>query len=383
MNRFVLLLAGSTLIFGSASAYLWREGRAENERNATLEARIQQLETQLTERAQAVPPPQALAPVPEPSAPEPAPAKVAAAPKPATSVKVGTGTAQAVVGVGGNVVGGPTTMFRGFRTDMNQLMKDPEYREAMRSQQRMSMNSRYPDLGEALRLPPEEVDKLLDLLTDQEIANMSRPSPFADGQPVDSNSMRQWREKIQQEQREQDAALANVLGANGLQEWKNYQQTLGARMEVKQLRTIMDGSSDPLRPDQVQSLVDAIAAEQRRPMEALRSAPGSGGNATSGPATGGWGPITRENQTAMMEQSLRMTEERNQRIQDAVAPYLSSRQLEQFTRHQKQQLDMQRASLRMMKAAAEAEARGDIPRNNNGAATLMLGTSPVFIPAQQ
>lgn len=369
MQRSVLLLAGSTLIFGSASAYFWQQERIGDERSTALEARVKELEGTLA--ATRLPPPPPMINTVEPPAPPenpPAPSAKAPAPKPAAKVAMG--------GVGMVREGGPNRLMAGpvFRSmRMDKLLEDPEYRAAMRSQHRMMMSGRYPDLGEALRLQPEEVEKLMDLLADQEIAGMATQPAFGfDGTQPDPAAMQDWSRKMQQRQRDNEAQIAGLLGDSGLQEWKDYQQTLGARMQVKQLRGIMENSSDPIRPDQVRPLVDAMAAEQKRMMEAQMRSVGlvgmapSRGNAAviaSGSTWAAARPMTPGNQVDMMEKSLEQTAQNNQRMHDAVAPYLSQRQLEQFDKYQNQQLEFQRASLRMMRANAEAEARGETQPN--------------------
>jgi hypothetical protein len=377
MNRSILLL-GSTLVFGSASAYFWQEQRAGEERNAALEARVKELESTLAATRQLPPPPLAatVEESPPPVDTSSPPAKAPAAPQPKLAVSGSFGT---VRGAANAFVAGPSAVFRSMR--MDKLMEDPEYRAAMRSQHRMMMASRYPELGEALRLQPEDVDKLMDLLTDQEMANMAGRPPFGEDGQVDQAAMQEWSKKAQQRQRDNEAQLAGLLGDSGLQEWKDYQQTLGARMQVRQLRGILEGSSDPIRPDQVQPLVEAMAAEQQRVLQTqLRGvnslAPGQRSVTMLG-AAGVMQPITPGNQVAMMEKSLEQTVQNNQRMHDAVASYLTPRQLEQFDKYQNQQLEFQRASLRMMRASAEAEARGEVQQNSNDPA---MSARSVLVP---
>jgi hypothetical protein len=384
MNRSILLL-GSTLVFGSASAYFWQEQRAGDERNAVLEARVKELESTLATTTRPPPPPSMAATVeaPTPSADTSSPpTKAPAAPAPRLALS-GTGTVRNVPNA---LVSGPSPVFRAMR--MDKLMEDPEYRAAMRSQHRMMMSSRYPDLGEALHLQPEDVDKLMDLLTDQEMANMSGQPPFGENGQVDQAAMQEWSKKLQQRQRDNEAQLAGLLGDSGVQEWQEYQKTLGARMQVKQLRGMLEGSSDPIRPDQVQPLVEAMAAEQQRMMQTqLRGfssvAPGQRTVGMIAPA-GAMQPFTPGNQVAMMEKSLEQTVQNNQRMHDAVAPYLTQRQLEQFDKYQNQQLEFQRASLRMMRASAEAEARGEVQPNGNSSSMSVSssGWVPLATPAQ-
>lgn len=378
MNRSILLL-GSTLVFGSASAYFWQEQRTGDERNAALEARVKELESTLATRPPPQPPaPPVAATVEAPPPPVETPSPPAKAPK-ATPPKLAAGGTGPVRGLANALVADPSSMFRAVR--MDKLMEDPEYRAAMRSQHRMMMSSRYPDLGEALHLQPEDVDKLMDLLTDQEMANMTGRPPYDENGQMDPAGMQEWSRKMQQRQRDNEAQLAGLLGGSGMQEWKEYQQTLGARMQVRQLRGILEGSSDPIRSDQVQPLVAAMAAEQQRTMQTQQRglnslAPGQRSMAMIS-STGVMEPITPGNQMAMMEKSLEQAAQNNQRMHDAVAPYLTPRQLEQFDRYQQQQLEFQRASLRMMRASAEAAARGEIQQNGNGAS---VSARSVLVP---
>jgi hypothetical protein len=359
MNRFIIVLAGTTLVFASASAYLWRQERAASEQNAVLQLRVEKLEgAQRTARA--ILPTPAAAPVAGAAPPDSGPPlRPARAPRPAPAV----GAAAAVAGSDRKAAITFRPFFGSMR--MDKLLADPEYREAMRAQERLAMSSRYPDLAEALHLQPEEAEKLMDLLTDQQVAAMGRQPTFRpDGTP-DENSIREWQKQMEQQQRDNQAQIASLLGDTQFQEWKDYQNSMGARMQVKQLRDTL-GSSDPLRADQVQPLVAAIAAEQLRYGAELQRNAGRAGKARS---------MSQSDQLSMMEQGLEQSTQYNQRMHDAAAPYLSARQQEQFDRMLNQNLEIQRITVRMVRARAEAEARGEAPTTNDG--QLVIGSSLV------
>lgn len=381
MNRTILVLGGTTLLFGSASAYLWQQHRDSDSRNVELAARVQDLESKL---AAATRPP--LAPVANPFETAPEPAAAPKQPEPVSKPAALTRSTRVAEAAGTSAAPVNTMTVNPFfnAVRMDKLMEDPEYREAMRTQQRLSMNSRYPDLGEALNLAPDQVDKLLDMLADQEIESMGRRFPLArPGEQPDQATLRAWNERVQNEQKTREAQLTSLLGPAGMQDWNKYQQSLGARMEVKQMRGMLE-ASDPIRPDQVQPLVDAIAAEQRRSVEAQMQnaravngriqaqgsfvAFGAGGNSS-----------TPADPVSLMERSLKQTEESHKREHDAVAPYLSPRQLKAFDSYRKQQLAMQRASLRMMRARAEAVERGEISDDANGM-SVSSGLVPLATP---
>jgi hypothetical protein len=353
MRHATLLFGVATLAFGSASAYLLQEVREERERSTALQARVQELE-----QARARPSP--FRPSrPTPSAvgndskrtvasAEPPVAALAAAPSAAISQAIQTSPQPAM---------SPRNRRNEIERQLKLLQEDPEYRAAMRTQQRMQMSRQYSDVGQALQLQPDEADKLLDLLAEQQLRQMENRPPFNEGQP-DPAAMQEWQRKQQEQRRQNESEVAALLGSAKAQEWQSYQKTMPARTQVRELSTMLASSSNPLRQEQVQPLVDAIAAEQQRrstelPRPAVRSADGR--------------PATPMDRTAMMEENLKRVEQYNQRMHDAAALHLSSQQLERFDQILKQQLEMQRANLSMMRARAAVEAHGGTTVSTTGA----------------
>lgn len=340
MNKAIFLLAFTTMAFGATSLYFRDQARDERERVDTLQSRVHELEKAKSVSA-ATTAPRIAQQVPVVDS---APAVFAAAPPPAPMV---TGPATAMPVASGMM---------GFRFDRSRkLMEDPEYREAMRAQQRIMLLERYPDLAAVLHLQPDQKERLLDLLADQQMRGMSNGPPFrADGTPFDENQMREFQERIQAQQRDSQAELTALLGSGGMQQWSEYQNSLGARMQVRQLRSTLEAVGEPLREDQAQSLITAMTAEAQR-----RNADGSNAQsafvARSGDAT---------DRTAAFEQMLQRTEQYNKRVHDAVAPYLSSQQLASFDASQDRQLVMQRANLKMLRAQSAAEDRDGGPTTN-------------------
>ena len=229
-------------------------------------------------------------------------------------------------------------------------------------------------LREALRLQPQEADRLMDLLAEQQLNMMSNPPPFGGrGQPPDPAELQQYQQQAQQQQRERDAQIASLLGDSKLQEWQSYQKTLGARSQLRELRTELAEAGMPLREGQIEPLVNSIAAEQEwRTQESMkyRSQLNALGNAA---------PANRVN---MMEQNLERAAEYNRRLHDAAAPYLSSDQLRRFDEHMNRQLEMQRVNLRLMRAQAEAVERGDIQQMPNTEVGVRMVPGGAFVDAE-
>jgi phage terminase small subunit len=355
MSKAIFVLGFTSLAFGATSLYFKDQASSERAQVEALQARVGEIEKLRAAPPPPMPPPDVVTDTP---VPPPPPAGTAIAPLPA-SAATGLRTGFIAAPFGGDM-----------RDRTRKLLQDPEYREAMRMQQKVMLPERYPDLAAALHLAPEQQDKLLDVLADQQMRQMANTPPFRfNGQQPDQAAIREWQEQMQKQQRENDAEIATVLGSGGAQEWKDYQNSLGARMQVKQLKSSLDSGAEPLRDDQVQSLVTALSTENQRRMTEYASNPPA-------PFTKRLDPTA--DRAAMFEQSLQQTEQNNKRLHDTVAPYLTPSQLASFDAAQNRQLEMQRASIKMMRAQSEADARDGVQSNGNF--TSVGGSNVIYQP---
>ena len=357
MSKVVFVLGFTSLAFGATSLYFKDQASSERAQVEALQARVGEIE-----KLRAAPPPPMLPPPPDVATDSPTP------PPPRPVATVAPPPAGAMFSARAGFVAAP---FGGdMRDRTRKLLQDPEYREAMRMQQKVMLPDRYPDLAAALHLTPEQQDKLLDVLADQQMRQMTNTPPFRfNGQQPDQAAIREWQEQAQKLQRENDTEIAAVLGNGGAQEWKDYQNSLGARMQVKQLKSSLESGTEPLRDDQVQSLVTALTTESQRRMAEYASNPTAAFTKKIDVTT---------DRVAMVEQSLQQTEQYNRRVHDAVAPYLTSSQLASFDASQNRQLEMQRASIKMMRAQSAADARDGVQSNGNF--TSMGGSSVIYQP---
>jgi|HigsolmetaAR206D_1030411.scaffolds.fasta_scaffold00085_38 hypothetical protein len=252
-----------------------------------------------------------------------------------------------------------------------ELLKNPEFRAAMLEQQMFSLRRMYSDVGEALRLSPEEVDALFETLADHQLESMELAQEFLPrpGSAPDPDRVAEMQQRMAEIQRKQYEAIASRLGEARAQEWQQYLSTVPARWEVRELRAALAEAGEPLSSQQIEVLVDAIAQERRRPTSVAQNAPQS----FSGP------PSTRE-RIALLEQSFERIEQSNRRIREAVAPYLSPTQLAALERHQQQQLEMNRAGMRLSRLQRQALQQGGAI-DATGAAVMGFVAVPVEPPA--
>ena len=348
MNKAIFALGFTTLAFGATTFHYRDQARVQRDAADALQARVHELENV---PAAPPPPPEPIAAVADASS------AIAPAPPPPLSAT----PPRTVAGFA--VVPGPQVPVAGYtmRMDHNrELLENPEYREAMRAQQRIMLLDRYPDLAKAMHLSPDQQERLLDLLADQQMKAMTNMPPFRpDGTPPDENAVREFQQRMTKQQQDNQGELTALLGSSGMEQWKDYQNSLGARMQVRQMTSTFEATGDPLREDQAQALVAAITAENQR-----RNTEYGVVNKMGGRVTGqtGW-TADPTDRTAMFEQMLQRTEQYNKRLHDAVAPVLSGEQLASFDAAQDRQLQMQRANLRMMRAQFEADSKDGVQQN--------------------
>jgi hypothetical protein len=358
MKHIILLLATTTLALGGTSAYFWQEMREQRAHNETIQARVVQLESQLQNVPRLIPEP----PLP-PVAPELATPPMAPPPRPASRTEASSEPTFGRMD--------PTV----FIARERERMKDPEYRALRLEQQKMGLAQMYLDLGTSLGLSQEQLDQLLGILAAHQLD--SAPS-FFPGEDASEARRSEWLRKAEESQRKQEADIRNLLGDGKYQEWQDYQGSMGARMQVRSLRSMLEGTSEPLREEQYEALVGAFVDAQRNsdfdtPSEFFKTRPP--------------GPLSQSEQLTLMEQDLERTAQHNQRMRDAAAPHLSTAQLERYDKMLKQQLEMQRLNVRMMREQGETGAFmpfiGDgttIVSSQGGVITQSVGTAVAAPP---
>jgi hypothetical protein len=359
MSKSVVALILATLGCGSASAYLWQELRTEREQTQTLQARVAQLEQARSGTPATLPKPREMPHPQEAVGPTPSEPS-ASAKKPTPLVGALASTASGFVAFPGGTRMDPE-MQRRVQENFEQqqrLLKDPEYRDLMRHQQKMGMKRMYGDMEIMLDMSKEEADRVLDVLAEQQVRSMEQQRPFMvppDGSPPDEAAIREHHRALQEIQRKNDAELAAAMGSK-YRDWQEYQQTMGARQQVMRLRETLAGSDEPIRQDQVKPLVQAMAREQQLSQHQApairRSIPGT--------------QVSTDDTLRMQEEWLERTTQTHQRVRDSVSSLLTPSQMEHLQEQQDQERKMLEINIRAMRArVAEAQARGETPTNQN------------------
>ncbi|HWK49586.1 MAG TPA: hypothetical protein VNR40_06850 [Steroidobacter sp.] len=252
-------------------------------------------------------------------------------------------------------------MMREHRERQRQLMQDPEYREAMRVQTRGNFARQYPGVIAELGLDAQQADEFFDLLADQQLRTTEQMQPLWEMEGMDSSdpATRQERhrkisEQAQENQRRSEAEMTARFGQDKLQAWKEYQSSMGMRYELENMRNTLSANGLPLSDDLSKPMLKALAQAQQAEANEYSAAMNRGEAhpmallASNAARDGG----------NNMERQIDAMRKRNQRMLDAIAPYLSYQQRAAVEKQQDAQLKMQEAQLRLMRAQGKADNIG-------------------------
>lgn len=142
--------------------------------------------------------------------------------------------------------------------------RPPERTEAMqkmmRSQMRANFKRMNADIGDKLGLGRDDTNKLIDLMIDQQMAMADRGR-----QERGSNLTPEQRSAAWVAQNEKNLnEISALLGADKIDAYKAYQETLPARQEVEMLSRQLEASDQVLSKDQRDRMVTALADERKR-----------------------------------------------------------------------------------------------------------------------
>jgi hypothetical protein len=295
MNRVTVLFAFTTVAFGVSSMYVAQKLRAERLRADTLQDRVTQFE-QAARAAEARE---------TRSTSTTRPQDLKDAPAPIARKK-----------------SDPPDTNRGWDGEkFSRRLTNPTYRAAQIAYLRLEMEQKYPDLAEALNLRPDEADQFLDLLATQALSEREHEIKINDDGKVSDQTVVSRRQASEERRRVADAERVALLGEAKLLEWNQYEKSLGARAQVRELQMLLAESNFPLRDDQFGPLVAALAAEQQRHATERDQLY----NGTRNPTQ----PTSQE-VIRYMAQRLDLIEKSLKRQRQAAALYLSSEQQKRY-----------------------------------------------------
>jgi hypothetical protein len=375
MHKVALVLAIAAIGEGAVTLHLVRQLHEERENAQTLQARVTELERNVPQPAAgatfiAVPTQPTVSPfttVEKQGAPPPPPPGVASGTVVAANAAVGRSFMPMAPPDQAQI----REQMKASMERQRALMRDPDYREAMRAQQRMGLMRSNPNVARDLELTAEQVDRLFDTLAEQQLRSMENTTPMMWGEQPDPAKMQEFHRKTMEQQSANEAELKRALGEGKYREWQEYQSMAGVRWEADRVRTSLASAGVPLDENLTKPLLKTLAEQQQKMLqEATKLAPpatnrmiAAGGLSTVVTSDGSRANILEMQE--MQEKSLEFMAQHQKRQRDALARVLTPEQLKIVEDEQSAELQMQRAQLRMMRAQQEAGLLDPAAQGNN------------------
>jgi hypothetical protein len=181
----------------------------------------------------------------------------AQAPDPPSS---GTNRVQLGTGVIFNTFGDGSEHMR----KMRERLQDPQQRAALREENRGHIVVSHYDVAEVLGLDAATHDKLIDLLTDQQMAQLEEfhLRGFSETPPDVTNHLQLHADR---QNREIDA-LRELLGQEKLERFQVYRSTLGQRWQLREFEAYL-APTDKLNSKQKEQLIELFRAHFQRSLQ--------------------------------------------------------------------------------------------------------------------
>jgi hypothetical protein len=217
----------------------------------------------------------------------------------------------------------PRTLFSGIA----KMMKNPEMREAMRSQHRVQMARFYEPLFRKLNLSPEDREKLGNLLTDRQMAAMT----------IMGDDTENRFEGIMEQQQAVDAQIQDLLGEVAYETYEDYQKSLGERFAIVQFQDQLKTAGLEMDPVQEEALVEIMVQERQE--VGLLNAQEMQDQMIAGDLAG----------TAALEKHMQRQAEVDKRVLEKAQTLLSQEQWNRLQEFQQNQANMRKLGIQMMK----------------------------------
>jgi hypothetical protein len=313
MRKSTALLGTLSVTCAVIAGWSWWQLRVEREHVATLEMRLEAQARTIASPTSPV----AVAPVSQaPSSPSSEPAVTTADPEAARQEEI-------------------RKQILAAREHEREMMKDPAYRKSRIDDFRRRSFQTRADYIRVVGMTPEQADRVIELSVERNFRVMDLVG-YAGESPTPEAQLEM--ERIDHDQREE---VRRLLGEAKYDKYKWYQTSGQERYDANLLRAQLSTTAEPLREQQVDTLVDALysAREQRsREYEDYVKAAG----------------ITDRNAVSPADRQrwLDLEKEANRRIHDAMSGTLSRSQLESLDEMLAQNLAPVEAVLRLQEQNA-------------------------------
>lgn len=224
---------------------------------------------------------------------------------------------------------------------LGNMLKDPEMRKAMEQQQRLGMEMLYGSLVKQLQLTPEQEKKFKEMLLAQQMENMEQAGAMFEGTSEDRARVAQ---ELAEKKKENEEQIKELLGEDKFAQYEEYNQTIGERMMLEQF-----GRNVEATPEQTEQLL-AIMREEKKNVQVNLGSP-------TPDVTQDWQAVLgSDDATAKI---FAQQEEVNARVLERAGQVLTPEQMQKFGPVLQNQLEMQKAGLKMARQMFGGEAKSN------------------------
>jgi hypothetical protein len=221
------------------------------------------------------------------------------------------------------------------RAQWEKDLADPATRASIELQEKVELRWNNPGLATALGLDADQEEKLLDLLTRQQIEVRG----FAYGDPAPHLG------DVSHHSQE----LLALLGAEKMERYRKYQMTTPEQQQIRALRARLDEAST-LREEQAAKLVEGMYAERKRYLESMKQQVGvEFAYSPTYPINVFSTQKSPSERLAFAEAQVERTEEFMKRIRNVAAGVLTPQQLRRYEQVQEAQRNQVHERLRNLR----------------------------------
>ena len=208
-------------------------------------------------------------------------------------------------------------------SSFRELFRSPEMKEFMKARQRGVLADSYKDFVNQAALSPQEREKFLDLLAENQMQWIDRTRR---GSEASTNQLDVAENKM-------DVELQKLLGPSRYSQYESYEKTIGQRRSLSQFEQQIALGETPLQSYQKDQLLQILTEENRD-------------NPFNGVRQGEVMQTLSKADDAMVNQYFENQRKANERALVRAQTVLNSKQFEQFKEFQNGMLKIQEASFK-------------------------------------
>ena len=231
---------------------------------------------------------------------------------------------------------------KGFGAMIENMFKDENMKKMMRQQQMAMLDTTYGALFKRLGLTGDKLKDFKALLVERQMGGAERGMDFLTV-GNDKEKMAALVDELKLEREAADAEIAALLDPNEYEAYKTYEQTVGERMMVSQLANKLQAAGEPLTEDQNEQLIMLMHDNNKTHL--------GEGFTQNDP-----GQAMKSMQTeAGINDVISKMDAANAALLEQSEAILSPTQHEAFSKHQRQQAQMQKMGMQMMKTMMKSD----------------------------